>query len=163
MRNVIIIVWCALFLGAACVPSARGFGGVEPDAIRNMAEAGNPDAQTKLGVMYATGLGMKKDKQEAARWYRKAADQGNPAGQWNLAFMYVKGEGGLATDFVEARKLFEQAAEAGFPNAQYDLGVMLLDGLGGKQDQAEAKRWFQKAADQGYREARKILKEFPGN
>lgn len=158
-----ISICCALLIGAAFVTSARGFGDVQPDAIRKQAEAGDPDAQTRLGVMYATGLGMQKDKVQAVKWYRKAADQGNPGGQWNLAFMYVRGEGGVATDYVEARKLFEQAARAGLANAQYDLGVMLLDGLGGSQDQAEARRWLQKAADQGYREARKMLKELPAS
>ena len=36
---------------------------------------------------------------------------------------------------------------------------MLLQGLGGKQDRNEAEKWFRMAADQGYREAKKILKE----
>lgn len=155
------LVGCALFLSSA--GNALGFGGTEVAGIEQKAHQGDPEAQSQLGVMYSSGVGQKQDKREAVKWYRNSAEQGYPVAQWNLAFMYVRGEGGLATDFTEARKLFARAADAGLPNAQYDLGVMLLDGLGGKQDQAEANRWFRKAAEQGYRQAEKMLKEFPGN
>ena len=87
-----------------------------------------------MGVLYASGVGIPVDKQEAVRWYRKSAGQGYPVGQWNLAFMYIRGEG-VEADFYEARRLFRKAAESGFANAQYDLGMMLLQGLGGTQDQ----------------------------
>jgi hypothetical protein len=148
---------CLFFLLVAGMP-AWGFDGMDIVQVRKMAEAGNAEAQSKLGVLYASGVGMKMDKREAVSWYRKSAEQGYPVGQWNLAFMYVRGEG-VAADFTEARQLFRKSAENGFANAQYDLGMMLLQGLGGKQDQNEAEKWFRMAAEQGYREAKKILKE----
>lgn len=157
----------ALTLGFAAVMAAgapaHAFDGLDVAVIEKKAQEGDADAQSKLGVMYASGVGRRQDKQEAVNWYRKSAGQGNPLGEWNLAFMYVKGEGGLTTDYGEARRLFRQAAEAGLANAQYDLGIMLLDGLGGEQDRAGAEQLFRKAADQGNREARKILKEFAKN
>ena len=30
-----------------------------------------------MGVCYEMGIGVKKDKQEAVKWYRKAAEQGH--------------------------------------------------------------------------------------
>jgi TPR repeat protein len=152
-----VICFCFI-LSLATVISTWGFDGVDVASIKKMAAEGNADAQSKLGVLYSSGVGMKMDKKEAVKWYRKSAAQGNPVGEWNLAFMYVRGEG-VEADFTEARKLFHKAAENGFANAQYDLGMMLLQGLGGKQDQAEAENWFRVAAGQGYREAEKILKE----
>ena len=149
-------LWLILLLLAGM--PAWGFDGMDIVGIKKIAEAGNAEAQSKLGVLYASGVGMNMDKQEAVRWYRKSADQGNPVGQWNLAFMYVRGEG-VDVNFTDARELFRKSAESGFANAQYDLGMMLLQGLGGKQDQTEAERWFHKAAEQRYREAKTILKE----
>jgi TPR repeat protein len=152
-------VTCACLVSLLCAaPPARGFDGVDIPQIRALAEQGDAVAQSKLGVMYASGLGMKLDKQEAFRWYGKSAEQGYPVGQWNLAFMYVRGEG-TARDFAKARELFRSSAQSGFANAQYDLGMMLLDGLGGPPDRDEAEQWFRRAADQGYREAKKILQE----
>jgi uncharacterized protein len=148
----------ATLLLAVSLP-ALGFDGVETAQVRKLAEAGNADAQSKLGVLYANGMGgFRKDKKEAASWYRKSANQGDPLGQWNLAFMYVRGEG-VEVDYAKARGLFRKAAENGFVNAQYDLGMMLLEGLGGDQDRQEAEQWFRRAADQEYKEAVQILKE----
>lgn len=154
--NGITRVWL-IFLLVAGMP-AWGFDGTDIAQVRKMAEGGNADAQSKLGVLYASGVGMQMDKREAVRWYRKSAEQGYPVGQWNLAFMYVRGDG-VETDFNAARRLFRKAAESGFANAQYDLGVMLFQGMGGPEDRDEAGKWFRLAAAQGYREAQKILKE----
>jgi uncharacterized protein len=156
-RFKIITCVCFLFLSMT-ITTAWGFDGMDIVQVRKLAEEGNADAQSKLGVLYASGVGMNMDKREAVRWYLKSAEQGYPVGQWNLAFMYVRGEG-VETNFAEARRLFRKSAESGFANAQYDLGMMLLQGLGGKQDRSEAEKWFHMAAEQGYREAKTILKE----
>lgn len=150
--------WICLIYLVLCAMPAAGFDGLDVDRITMMAEAGDAEAQSKLGVLYASGIGIKRDIHEALKWYRKSAEQGDPMGQWNLAFLYVRGDG-VAADFVQARELFRKSAESGLPNAQYDLGIMLLDGLGGKQDTDEAMKWFRKSAGQGYREAKKILKD----
>jgi uncharacterized protein len=158
MTRVTTALLLATLMLAASLP-ASGFDGVETAQIRKLAEAGNADAQSKLGVLYAQGMGgFPRDKKEAASWYRRSADQGDPLGQWNLAFLYVKGEG-VEADYAKARGLFRKAAETGFVNAQYDLGMMLLEGLGGDQDRQEAEQWFHRAADQEYKEAVQILKE----
>ena len=41
------------------------------------AERGHPEAQAKLGAMYFSGNGIRKDYAEAARWSRLAARQGD--------------------------------------------------------------------------------------
>jgi hypothetical protein len=51
------------------------------------------------------------------------------------------------------RTLFESdkaKAEKGDTTAQYNLGVSYHNGLGVRQDNAEAVKWFRKAADQGF-------------
>ena len=41
-----------------------------------LAEQGNADAQSNLGLMYESGRGVPQDYKEAIKWYRLAADQG---------------------------------------------------------------------------------------
>lgn len=153
-----LILLCCIFIGGTLSP-AWGYDGVDFAAVKKQADAGDPDAQSKLGVLYASGLGVKQDLKEAARWYKKAADQSYPLGMWNLAFLYVRGEGVPKVDYVKALGLFRNAAELGLDRAQYDLGMMYLNGLGTEENSKEAEKWFHRAADQGNREAVKILKE----
>ena len=63
-----------------------------------------------------------------------------------LAFL---GCDGLASvDPAEAVKEYREAAEEGDAEAQSNLGVMYVKGQGVAQDDAEAVRWFRKAAEQ---------------
>jgi TPR repeat protein len=41
-----------------------------------LAEAGDADAQTMLGIIYEEGLAIPHDYAAAMTWYRRAADQG---------------------------------------------------------------------------------------
>jgi TPR repeat protein len=61
--------------------------------LREIAYAGNVNAQVQLGVIYLTGDGVAKDDVEAVKWLRKAADQDNPLAERYLAEMYFKGRG----------------------------------------------------------------------
>lgn len=137
---------------------AFAFNDTNPAEIQKAAEAGNPEAQTQVGVLYSQGLGgLPMDKKKAVMWYRKAADQGFPMAIWNLAFMYAKGEGVEQNDKT-AFKLFEKAAVKGYADAQFDLGYMYYEGIGVKQDREEGLRWINEAASQGNRDAKKFLK-----
>lgn len=60
------------------------------------------------------------------------------------------------------KKLIEwqkQRAQSGSDNAQYELGVRYLTGKGVEQNDAEAKKWLQKAAAQGHSQAKRKLEE----
>ncbi len=124
---------------------------------QELAEKGDPAAQTKLGVSYSTGTNVDKNKKKAAEWYAKAAAQGYAYGQWNLAFLYVRGEG-VATDYSKARELFQSAADQKFAPAEYDLGMMHLYGMGTKRDRIEATKWIRKSAEQGYPDALSFMR-----
>ena len=70
--------------------------------LRDLAEAGDPDAQTELGVRYQDGYrGVRRDYAEAVRWFRRSADQGHALGQAFLGFMYSNGRG-VQQDYGEA-------------------------------------------------------------
>ena len=66
-----------------------------------LAEQGDADAQTNLGLMYQNGWGVLQDDKEAVRLYRLAAEQGYADAQGNLGVMYVFGKG-VTKDFVYA-------------------------------------------------------------
>ena len=75
---------------------------------RPLAEAGDPDAQYQLGIMYYRGEGVVQDYREAAAWYRSAAEQGDTEAQLNLGLMYAQGLG-VSQDYVQAYKWFDLA------------------------------------------------------
>ncbi len=45
------------------------------------AEAGDVVAQTDVGAMYGTGIGVAKNFTKAVQWWRKAADKGHAGAQ----------------------------------------------------------------------------------
>ena len=60
-------------------------------ALRELAEAGDADAQTELGERYEHGRGVGQDYVVALSWFRRAADQGHAPGQAALGFMHGTG------------------------------------------------------------------------
>lgn len=62
-----------------------------------------------------------------------------------------------AGNFDRAVAIWKGLAEKGDPQAQFNLGLMYHSGLGLAQSEAEAVKWYQKAADGGYSSARVYL------
>ena len=82
---------------------------------KQVADAGDADAQAKVGDFYLRGSGpVKADHAEARRWYAKAAAQKQPAAARQLGEMYAKGDGGKR-DAKKAIELWKVADEAGDP------------------------------------------------
>ena len=52
--------------------------------FRRAADQGFADAQNNLGIMYANGRGVARDRVEAARLYSLAAEQGHAGAQNRL-------------------------------------------------------------------------------
>lgn len=66
------------------------------------AENNFPFACHRLGDIYASGLGLEKDEQEAVKWYQKAAEQNFQPSQEVLAQAYLEGLLGLPKDSQQA-------------------------------------------------------------
>jgi tetratricopeptide (TPR) repeat protein len=110
--------------------------------LRQQAEAGDADAQVRLGVLQEVA----RDYAEATGWYRKAAEQGNAGAQCQLGLLYAAGKG-VAQDYAEAVRWFRKAAEQGDFDANSELGRMYEKGEGVPADGAEALRYYFRAAD----------------
>jgi len=102
--------------------------------------------QYEKGRDYALGIGgVKKDLEEAAKWYRLAAERGYVEAQNSLGSCYHFGQG-VGKDKKDAAKWYRLAAEQGNGISQYFLGQMYRDGDGVPQDRDEALKWLRLAA-----------------
>ena len=129
--------------------------------FEKMAEAGDPEAQHNLALLYRTGKGVEKNLEQSGHWFRKAADQGVSDAQYYLGYMYDTGEG-VKQNRKYAYVWYRKAAEQGHGLAQINLGILYANGLGIQQDIEQAYLWFHVAAAQGYKAAfenKKIIEE----
>ena len=120
------------------------------------AEAGKPEAEFNLGLVYLQGDGTPKDAARAASWFEKSARQGYAEAQFRLGRMYARGEG-VRTDPAKAFGWIEKAADQGHAEAQFDLAGMYARGEGVLTDPAKAVEWVEKAAAQGHAKAQGFL------
>jgi hypothetical protein len=118
------------------------------------AEAGQAEAEFDLGVMYAQGLGVLRDLNTAANWYRKAADLGNAEAQFALGQMYAHGWG-VPSGTADAIRWFEMANSVDSDGPPTDW--LSIEGYGMDKDPAQAALWYQKAANSGHPEAQYFL------
>jgi TPR repeat protein len=96
---------------------------------------------------------VRKDYEEAFRWFQKGAEAGDSSAQTNLGYMYDQGLGRQRNPSTAAA-CYGKAADAGNPLGENNLADMYLRGDGVQQDNAAAFRWFQRAAVQGHTGAR---------
>ena len=122
---------------------------------RSLAEKGDVSAQVRLGFLYESGAGLKRDWVESAKWFSKAADAGDQSAVFALSFLgryWRHREGASAPPIIY--ELVEKAAKSGFADAQVSLGVMnypigdpSFDAARGNP--ARALVWYRRAAEQG--------------
>ena len=130
--------------------------------LETAAERGSSTASLRLGRMYETGQGTRKNEQEAARWYRQAAEGGLAEAQFYLSSMYRDGRG-VERNLDEAVLWCRRAAEGGLAEAQFILGRMYFRGQGVTRNDEEAVNWYRKAAAQGHQQAQGALDRLMSN
>jgi tetratricopeptide (TPR) repeat protein len=145
----------------------------QPD--RKAAEQGEAEAQSRLGDLYAKGIGVGRDYGEAAKWHRKAAEAGLPSAQNGFAWMLATSTNAslrnspLAVTFAEKAVTATRRSDASFldtlATAYAEAGdfekavsiqneaVALLKDTASKQDYTSRLRLYE--AKTPYREAEK--------
>lgn len=127
-----------------------------PD-IEKAAEAGDAEAQFKLGALYANGKGVKQDSKAAVQWLRKAARQGLFTAQTLLAWCYAGGNG-VSENPAEAVEWYSKAADQGDTDAMCSLADIFIEGRPGvEQNVRGALTWYEKAANLGHPKAQYLL------
>ena len=77
-----------------------------------LAGQGNTSAQVNVGNLYAKGLGVEKNLNEAFRWLNMAAEKGDINAQNSIGEMYLLGNG-LLKDITKADMWFTIASNNG--------------------------------------------------
>ncbi len=122
------------------------------DDLMFSAQAGDASAQTRLGLMYATGDGMTRNPKKAFGWFERAAKAEFIDAQYYLGLAYHHGRG-VARDAAQARVWYESAARRGNAAAQCNLAILFLKGVEGGPDWVTAAYWFLQAASRKNEEA----------
>ncbi|MCX8996803.1 sel1 repeat family protein [Rhizobiaceae bacterium BDR2-2] len=116
------------------------------------AEQGDATAQTLVGEMMSQGLGIKRDRKNAAFWYGEAARRGDPAGMFQYSLLLMDGRD-VPRDRALAQDYMRKAAEAGNASAQFNYAQMVASDNPGDEGLALALPYYEKAADQGLADA----------
>jgi len=124
-----------------------------------MAQHGCPYSQCIVGIMYQKGIGVKKDAQEAMRWFEKSAAQGFPDAEHRLGKIHLDGQD-VARDTDVAAQWLEKAARHGEVEAQYELGKLDVTERSSKALK-EGRAWLQEAASHGYAQAKELAEKLP--
>lgn len=117
------------------------------ERLLEAANAGHVGAQHNLGVLYLHGSGVASNKDEAARWFRKAADQGFGEAQFKLSLL-ESSRGRMPLE--ETADWLARAGSQGHVEAAYQLAVLQLQGVKGPPNPVEASKWFRLAAERGH-------------
>ncbi len=121
-------------------------------ALLELAEKNDADAQYELAECYRTGTNVAEDFTEALRWYLASAELGLADAQNNLGAMYLAGMG-TDTNPAKAVYWYRKAAEQQQMHAQFNLGMLYLLGNGVAQSDENAAHWLHAATEQGDIEA----------
>ena len=86
------------------------------ELYRELADAGDHQAQTRLAWMHEAGRGLDRDLQEAARRFEIAAVAGGAEAQYALAIMLRTGRG-RGQDLAQSRLWLRRSAAQNYPAA----------------------------------------------
>ena len=103
------------------------------------------------------GMGCEKNKEEAEKWFRKAAEQGHAKARDYLDYLLMEQTPQDKNNNNYLIYQLRKAAEEGDVEVQYELGARLYYGNKCNVNNEEAVKWFRKAAEQGYTKAQYLL------
>lgn len=126
---------------------------------RKLATGGNAIAQYKLGTMYESGQGVKKDIKEAESWYKQSAAKGHKPAQNRLTYLEIKKSGFDNTKHKPWLASVKSDADALDGDAIILMALMYRDGIGLKKDLKQSRRLLKKASSMGLSEVDGMIEE----
>ncbi len=142
----------------------KGYSAVTQDIERIFARVLTGSISNNIAALYHSGDQIKKNYVEAARWYLKAMREGSKQATENLGRLYDFGGAGITKNVVLAVQYFQQAIDKGETVTDlealcqsnrctvddcYAIAEMYLIGSVIKPNLVEAKKWVNKAIEQG--------------
>ena len=116
--------------------------------LHDAVTAGDPVAQTNLGLAYLHSQGVFGSVLRAEYWFRKAAAQGFPRAEYLLGYLALRGWGHEFSRTV-AMQDFRQAAHARWPAAEQSLGWGYFRGWGVAPNYQKSLYWLHRAVRHG--------------
>jgi hypothetical protein len=138
---------------AVCLMRVNGDALERERCMWRAAEDGVPEAQFWIGVAYAQRLWFGiDDKQEAFKWFSRAAESGYVDAEDELGRCYENGDG-VKQNYVLASEWYRKAAEhvpnlGGAGQGRNNLGNLYQEGLGVPKDTVQAYIWFSLAGNE---------------
>jgi localization factor PodJL len=129
------------------VPASAKAASTAPpvDKVTQLANAGNPNALTILGLRALDGIGgVAVNLPDAVKYLSAAAEKGQAVAQYRLGTLYERGQG-VTVDPVKASHWYELSANQGNRKAMHNLAVSYAS----RKNMADAARWFAKASALG--------------
>jgi len=83
----------------------------------NDEDEGKNQARVLIGTLYENGLGVRRDYDEALRWYRMAAERNFAYAYYSIGLLHENGRG-VPEDPRQAREWMQKAADRGFEDAK---------------------------------------------
>lgn len=114
--------------------------------FESQAEAGDANAQYRLGEIYEAGLGDREsDEALAIAWYGKAAERGHARAAFRLGRLLERQSGQADA----AAAAYRQASRGGVPEATYNLARLHRDGVGMARNLQRAEALYRQAYAEG--------------
>ena len=104
--------------------------------FRMAADTGHAAAQFELGQMYAQGLGVAQQFEEAAYWYLLAAKQGHARAQFHLGFLHSHGQG-VEQSYAKAYQWYCTSERCGYALAGKNMTFIGKKLSPGEQEMAQ--------------------------
>lgn len=130
---------------------------------RQAAEQGEPVAQFMLGLMYAMGQGVPRDRHDALGWYLYARSAYEPAAlgdvdaQLIMGLLYASNVIGRRANDQLAAEWFARAALQDDVFAQLLLARMYDKGVGVPGSESAARRWYEAAVATAHQTAGDVV------
>lgn len=121
-----------------------------------LAEQGDTTAQYNVGNMYAQGMFVKPDLNQAIKWLEKSAQNGHIEAQYTLATLY-KSDAFQGSKLKDSFIWMQAAANNNHKSAQHYLGHFYETDKVVPINNQLAFQWFSKAANQGDSESKRHI------
>lgn len=141
-----------------------GTSGSYEEAARYFRLAAAQDhafARYQLAKLTFAGLGTPRSLEQGAALLRQAAEGGIPEAQWMLSYHLQSGELASPYDPEEGFQWLLKAVSQDNAEACFNLGYCYRVGIGTPTNLDESRKWFHRAADLGFTQAKDELRGFP--
>jgi TPR repeat protein len=128
-------------------------------ALRRLAETGDPEAQAVLGQWLLDGRELARDSEQALHWFRLAA-HADHAMATNMVGRCHELGWGTPVDLGLAAVWYRKAAEKGLDWGMYNYAHALAGGRGVGADRALAFELYRRAASLGHAKAMTMVGRF---